>query len=213
MKQKLLFISFLLVLTACESFGIKTRSEIREGEKKTEVVQKVTADLNNRMAENDAEIRALNGRIEVLENRIGQGNLDKEKSRKDSENQITDLTQKVSLLQEEISRLDNEITLLKAAQGEAPAAPKASDSKASNAFEAGEESFSKKEWKKAILNYQKFRDANPKNKKVPEATYKIGVCFQELGMKDEAKTFFDDVISRYPNSNEAKKARSRLKRK
>jgi TolA-binding protein len=32
-----------------------------------------------------------------------------------------------------------------------------------------------------------------------------------LGMKDEAKTFYDEVIGKYPNSSDAKKARTRLK--
>jgi TolA-binding protein len=43
------------------------------------------------------------------------------------------------------------------------------------------------------------------------ATYKIGVCFQELGMIEEAKAFYDEVIAKYPKSNEAAKATSRLK--
>jgi TolA-binding protein len=210
MSRKLIFLSMtLFALTACEHMGIMTRNDVREQEQKVSTIQKNNADANNRFADNEAEIRALNGRIEVLENRIGQGNLDKEKSRKDLENQITELNQKMGLLQEEVSKLDNELSIMKA--GQAEPAPAKSDGKASQ-FDMAEEYFAKKEWKKAILNYQKFRDANPKNKKVPEATYKIGVSFQELGMKEESKTFFDEVISKYPNSNEAKKSRSRLKR-
>ena len=96
------------------------------------------------------------------------------------------------------------------AQNTAAQAKAAADAKKS-AYEVGQDFFDQKDWKKAILNFQKYRDESPRGKKVSDATYKMGVSFQELGMKDEAKTFFDELISKYPSSNEAKKAKIRLK--
>ena len=86
-----------------------------------------------------------------------------------------------------------------------------SSSPRKDAFEIGEDFFEKKEWRRAILSYQKYRDANPKSKKFSDATYKIGVSFQELGLRDEARTFYDEVVAKFPQSAEAKKARTRLK--
>jgi TolA-binding protein len=62
------------------------------------------------------------------------------------------------------------------------------------------------------LNYQKFREASPKSKKLSEATLKIGISFQELGMKDEARTFLEEVVSKYGSTPAAKVAKSHLKK-
>ena len=49
---------------------------------------------------------------------------------------------------------------------------------------------------------------NPEN---AELNYKIGVCFQEMGMKSEAKAFFEEVVEGYPKSRTAEKSKYRLK--
>ena len=68
-----------------------------------------------------------------------------------------------------------------------------------------------KKFKDAILAYQKYRDGNPKGRHYGEATFKMGVCFQEMGLKDEAKVFYEEVISKFPGSKDAKKAAVRAK--
>jgi TolA-binding protein len=88
----------------------------------------------------------------------------------------------------------------------------AASSGSGSVYDLAEDLFSKKDFKKAILNYQKFRESRPKDKRVPDAIYKTGVSFQELGLKDEAKSFYLEVVAKFPNSNEAKKARIRLKK-
>ncbi len=212
-----ILVSFL-GLTACENF--LTRDDIKEAEQKKQMqdsvvhLQKNTADTNNRFADIEADLRSMNGRVEVMENRINQVSQDRDKKTASNEQLNADNSKKLQILQDELSKLTEqvgalnaEMTALKSASHEAAVAPAAKKDQ----FEQGEENFEKKDWKKAILNYNKFRDSNPKSKKFPEATYKIGVCFQELGMKDEAKTFFDEVIAKFPNAAEAKKARTRLK--
>jgi TolA-binding protein len=207
-----------LGLTACENF--LTREDIREAEQKKQMqdsvvhLQKNTADTNNRFADIESDLRSMNGRVEVVENRLNQVSQDRDKKMASSEQVNADNAKKLQILQDEVAKLTEqvgalnaEMTAMKSAAHEAAAAPAAKKDQ----FEQGEENFEKKDWKKAILNYNKFRDSNPKSKKFPEATYKIGVCFQELGMKDEARTFLDEVIAKFPNSPEAKKARTRLK--
>ena len=53
---------------------------------------------------------------------------------------------------------------------------------------------------------------NPKGKRYADATYKIGMSFQELKLKDDAKAFYQEVIQKFPKSSEAKKAEVRLKK-
>ena len=78
-------------------------------------------------------------------------------------------------------------------------------------FQAAEAAFEKKAWKEAILDYEKYRKAFPKGKEFPAATYKIGVSFQELGMADEARAFYEEVIAKFPKGKDAKSAQARLK--
>ncbi len=117
------------------------------------------------------------------------------------------LQEEIGKLNEQVATLNSEVSALKASESN----EKADRGTKKDYFEIADDHFSKKEWKKAIVSYQKFREANSKHKKFPEATYKIGICFQELGLKEEAKTFFDEVIAKYPNSAEAKKAKAHLK--
>lgn len=208
--------SFLL--TACP---LMTRTDVKEAEQKKQMqdqvitLQRTAADSNSRFAEVDNDLRNIIGKVEVLENRIGQTSNDREKSDQSLKLEITELSKRVLILQEEISRLDGQVSSLQSelatVKAGAADSKKESSSVKKNAYDEGEDHFEKKDWKKAILSYQKFRDSNSKNKKFADATYKIGVCFQELGMKDEAKTFYDEVIEKFPNSGEAKRARTRLK--
>ncbi len=78
------------------------------------------------------------------------------------------------------------------------------------AYDTAQDFFGKKEWKKAILSYQKYVDESSKGKNVADAKYKIGVCFQELGMKEEAMAFYEEVIANYAKAEAGKKAKIRL---
>lgn len=63
----------------------------------------------------------------------------------------------------------------------------------------------------AILEYQKFIDTNPKDKRVSAAYLGQGLALMSLGRKEEAKFFFNTLIDKYPSSKEAKIARDKLK--
>ena len=222
-----LFISTSVMgLTACET--LMTRTDVREVEQKRQMqdqvvnLQRTHADTNNRFSDIESDLRSMTGRLEVVENKLQRSDRDRENLKALAENSSADSSKKLVLIQEEMLRLQEQVSVLTtelnamkaalAANAESMAAANAEKAAAKkDLFEQAEESFDKKEWRKAILNYQKYRDANGKSKRFPEATYKIGVSFQELGMKDEAKTFFDEVVSKFPKSSEAKKAKTRLK--
>ncbi|MGZ3742599.1 MAG: tetratricopeptide repeat protein [Pseudobdellovibrionaceae bacterium] len=214
-----------LNFTAC----LKTRSDVRETEQKQVIQQEVTklqktnADVSSRFSDVEDDLRNLRGRLEVLEHKREQGLQETESTKKNMTEQSAETNKKILLLQEGLSNLEKSVVQLNAemnalqaekaalaAQNSAAQAKAAAEAK-KNSYELGQEFFEQKDWKKAILNYQKYRDENPNGKKVADATYKIGVSFQEIGMKDEAKTFFNEIVSKYPNSNEAKKAKIRLK--
>jgi TolA-binding protein len=226
MKRTLLAVSVAaLGLTGC----LKTRTDVREGEQKQVIAQEVTklqrtnADVSGRFADVEEEMRALRGRVEVIEHRSGQSSQENDAVKKYASDQSADSNKKIQLLQEGLSgmektvfQLNAELNAMKAeraamiAQASASQAKAATEAKKSS-YESGQDYFEDKDWKKAILQFQKYRDENPKGAKFTDATYKMGVCFQEIGMKDEAKTFYDELISKFPSSSEAKKAKTRLK--
>ncbi|WII73604.1 tetratricopeptide repeat protein [Bdellovibrio sp. 22V] len=219
MKLIIVLASTALLLTGC----LKTRNEVRENEQRQVMQQQVVtlqrsnADVSNRFADLEEQMRHLNGRVDVVENRVGQNTSGAENALKSAHQQNAELNQKVQLLQEALTKMESQIFALNA-QVNALNAAKAADtaersarSAKKNVYEVAEDFFDKKDWKQAILNYQKYRDDSPKGSKFADATYKIGVSFQELGMRDEAKTFYDEVVSKFPKSEEARRAKIRLK--
>lgn len=221
MKKLLLSLLAIFGLSSC----LMTRTDVKEAETKKVIqdqvvhLQKNTADTSNRFQEYDSQFRELNGRVETLENRLDQENKQRDKAKKSDEDLISEHSKTLELLKEEILKIQAQISGLATqlasvnAQAEVKARADSGDNKDSKSpFDQGEELLVKKEWKKAILSYQKYRDTNPKGKKFPEATYKIGVCFQELGLSTEAKSFFEEVINKYPASDSARKAKVRMKK-
>ena len=225
MKIAVLGTSLLsLCLTGC----LVTRSDLRgdrepEGRKTQEtvtVMQKEKAETSSRYSDLESSIREMNGRVEVVENRASQNDQSLAKAQRQHDEQLGETNKKVQLLQDELTKMEAQIQLLNEqisnshkAPEETPAEEKPSSKvEKKTKFDVGEDYFQKKEWKKAILNYQKYRDESPKAKMFGEATYKIGVCFQELGMKDEAKSFYEELVAKFPGSPEARRAKIRLKK-
>lgn len=75
----------------------------------------------------------------------------------------------------------------------------------------GEAYFQLKNFKKAIIEFSKFPEKYHQSKKLPAAFYRIGLAFDALGMKDDAKGFYQELIEKFPKSPEAQKARAKLK--
>jgi tol-pal system protein YbgF len=78
-------------------------------------------------------------------------------------------------------------------------------------FLKAESLYKLKQYKKAIVEYSKFPEKFTKSTHMPESLYKIGLCFDALGMKEDAKGFYQELVEKYPKSPEAKKARKRVK--
>ena len=74
------------------------------------------------------------------------------------------------------------------------------------------ESFYKlKQFKKAIVDYSKFPEKYTKSNHMPEALFKIGLSFEALGMREDAKGFYQELVEKYPKSAQAKRARPKAK--
>lgn len=65
--------------------------------------------------------------------------------------------------------------------------------------------------RKAILDFDALREKFPKSKSAPKATLKMAQSFEALGMKSDAKAFYQEIADKYPKSAEAKIAKAKLK--
>ena len=63
----------------------------------------------------------------------------------------------------------------------------------------------------AILAYQVFIDTYPNDSRVADAYLKQGLSLVRIGRQDGAKYFFRTLITRFPNTPEADRAREELR--
>lgn len=232
-RLELLMVGLLIVLVGC----LRTREDLKEVETskamRTQVdsLQKVHADSSSRLEDLMDQNRQLNGRIEELEQRLsqaaqaqGSGKEDLQKSLGESKRQSEMLQEGIVKLESQVQALQEEIVTLKLNKGSGKAAGKEdsksgakdadkgkSKDKEKDLMDVALEDFQEKKWKEAILNFDQYREKYPTGKYAPEATYKTGVSFQELGMNDEAKVFYKEVTEKFPKSDMSKKAQIRLK--
>ena len=74
----------------------------------------------------------------------------------------------------------------------------------------GDSYANEKKHREAILAYQKVRETWPKSRYVPDALYKLGLSFQALGLRNEAKQFLEEA-AKFPGQEAGKLARERLR--
>lgn len=88
-----------------------------------------------------------------------------------------------------------------------PRAPQAEDA----TFYRAECYFKLKQYKKAIVDYSRFPERYTHSKRMPVVLFKIGSSFEALGMKEDARGFYQELIEKFPKTIEAGKARSKVK--
>lgn len=205
-------------LTACSGFELKTREDLRNAESAKD--KKAVSSSNVAPAsvatsapaastdDIDTQMRNLNGRVDEAENQVKQVGLNLQADKEEAAKQNQARDQKVTALEEEIKKLESQLQALNE-QVNKPKPVVASDP--TSYITEGDELTSAKKHKEAIVAYQKYRDALPKGGRYAEATYKIGLSFQDLGMKDESRAFYEEVIGKFPKSQYAKNAAKKLK--
>lgn len=75
----------------------------------------------------------------------------------------------------------------------------------------GECYYGKKEYAKAIPEFEKVEKNYPKGDQLVPALFKMGRSYEELGEKKKAKIIFQRIAKEFPRSMEAKIAQDRLK--
>jgi tol-pal system protein YbgF len=78
-------------------------------------------------------------------------------------------------------------------------------------FWRGESFYQAKDYGQAILSYQEVIDKHPKSNKIPGALLKQGVSFITLGKDKPGRLLLEDLVKRFPDSSEAKRAKELLK--
>ncbi|MGH7800894.1 MAG: tetratricopeptide repeat protein [Thermodesulfobacteriota bacterium] len=63
----------------------------------------------------------------------------------------------------------------------------------------------------AILEFQRFIDTYPQDKRAPTSYLKQGLSLIKIGRKEEAKFFLETLIDKFPKSEEAKIAGEKLR--
>ncbi len=77
-------------------------------------------------------------------------------------------------------------------------------------FWIGEIYYREKWYEKAILEYQKVIEKYPNGNKVPASLLKQGFAFLNLGDKSNSRLILEELIKKYPKSNEAKIAKDKV---
>lgn len=83
-------------------------------------------------------------------------------------------------------------------------------------FSLAQKAFQNKKWETAIQSYEKYRKLNPKGRNYALATYNIALSLERLGFKEEAKSFYAEILDpngRYSKSKLAKKIKQQQQQK
>jgi TolA-binding protein len=214
--MKRLVYATLLLVSGCT---LDTRNQVKQEDERTVIrkqvqnLQQTTADVNTRFQDVEDDVRRANGRIEALETRLQRSAVDQQgKSDKASQALDARLSELDKAYREEFKALHAEIDALKAqAESRRSSDAAAASAQAKDPFGSAESKFEAKKYNEAILDYQAYRKQSPNGKNFATATYKMGAAFQELGMIDEARAFYNEVIASFPKSKDAGRAQAKLK--
>jgi len=235
------FLVLAVTLAIFSSGCLKTRAHLKEepeesGRGVPAKVQEVQPQGQYVIDEIKGEITRLNGRIEDLERANKEANTSsiQRDELKKLETRIVELEQAQANLIEAFKKgppqqhssgtdplelfergkaqfEDEEYEAAVESLGNYLKAPKAKAAVERASFLRGEAYFHLKQYKKAIVDFSKIVESFAHSKLAPTATLRIGQSFEALGMKEEARSFYQELAEKYPKSQEAKKVRSRLK--
>lgn len=83
--------------------------------------------------------------------------------------------------------------------------------KAHAQFLIGETYFAEGNFQQAAAEYNAVRKNHPRSKWVPNSLFKLGMCFEKLNLKSDAKLFYETVVKKYKKSSVRNDAKKRLK--
>jgi tol-pal system protein YbgF len=240
MKQQLLTLAGLIIFSVSTSSCLKTRAQLKEESDEDQKpipaqVQDVQPQGQYVIDELKSELTRLNGRIEELERTQKQASASDTLASKEDLKQLDKRTAELEKAQatmieaikklEQLSPTSDPQELLEKGRAEFNegkfeaaiqtlttylAHPKTKKTEEA-AFLRAEAYYNLKDYKKAIADYSKFPEKYTKSSRMPLALFKIAQSFEALGMKDDAKTFYQELVDKFPKSPEAKKAKPKAK--
>ncbi len=77
-------------------------------------------------------------------------------------------------------------------------------------FLLGETLLDRQQYTKAAAQFERLYKNYPDGNKAVSALFELGICYEKLGKKGQAREVFQDLISIYPGSKEAELAEKRL---
>ena len=78
-------------------------------------------------------------------------------------------------------------------------------------YRVAESYYREGKFEEAILEFQRFIDTYPQDKRAPTSYLNQGLSLIKIGRKDEAKFFLETLVDKFPESDEAKIAKEELK--
>jgi TolA-binding protein len=73
--------------------------------------------------------------------------------------------------------------------------------------------FKQKQYKRAIVDFSKFPERFQKSPYHPKALLRIAESFAAMGMKEDSKVFYSEIVDKFPKTAEGKLAKKRLLKK
>ena len=212
--MKLLIIVFTVGLVGCQTTFKPRQENVVTGRNIPSIsaVRKENADLKAKLMNLEEDLRIKDGKIEELEVYIQNMQQKNADYKKDESEVLNAYKESVDSLLNEKKELLKKISLLQEANEITQGKLKSATTPADELLKSGDQKFEQKKWTEAISQYQAYREKteNKKSNDYALVTYKIGVCFQELGLKAEAKTFYTSVIKNFDGTDAQKYAKYRL---
>lgn len=217
-----------------KDFNLRNIAHVKDSSNSS-ISQQQRAQIDSRFYGIDRDFRELYGKIEVIEKELFRLTGPPENEPQDLSmysEKIQNVEKRITTLEQAVLNLDrklNEFTGENPEQEKKKEEGKKQDKKSEQekkketqnsdrknkktkgSFAKAESFFNQGEFEEAIVQYDKYRKTHPKGKKYPQATFKMGLCFQKLKMDEDAKAFYKELIQRYSKSSFAREARKILK--
>lgn len=192
---------YLFFITLMLMFGCASSPRTRRVDILTKLQQEIDQ-LKQNKADSRVQIEDIKTEIQVLSGKLEET----AHSLKNLEEQLVKNNENMNRL---MADYDQKIKSLEETHSKKQSSPEKTTVQEST-FSLAEKHFSKKEYEEAILKYEEYKEKNPKGFKVSEAMYKQGLSFLALKKPADAKSFFEGIVSDFPKSPFAKKAKAEL---
>lgn len=192
--------------TSKADFEVMLEENKNEMSRLANAVEEVAQQHRHDAEETKKELVALNARMQALEQRAVQEELQAKQQAAQPPPEKPHASFDSAKHLYEDGKFEDAAEMFKGlSKGSSPEAKKSQ-------FWTAESHFAGKDYASAALEYAEFRKRFPKDALVPNAMFRQALSFKMMGKSGEAKLFFQDVIERHPKSPFAAKAKQEMKK-